>query len=111
MVFLAVSGINDSVPVFQNTSSGAISVNVRNDSASDEKVIILVSEGNDFQRAVAAVMYHARTLVMKARSANEAVEEEWKALSDAVRPEWLENWYDGLGFCSFIQRFPHPKYY
>jgi hypothetical protein len=99
MVLLAVSGINDSVPVFQNTSSGAISVNVRNDSASDEKVIILVSEGNDFQRAVAAVMYHARTLVMKARSANQAVEEEWKTLSDAVRPEWLENWYDGLGFC------------
>lgn len=99
MVFLAVSGINDSVPVFQHTSSGAVSVNVRNDSASDEKVTILVSEGNDFQRAVAAVMYHARSLVMKARSANQAVEEELKALSDAVRPEWLENWYDGLGFC------------
>ncbi|KAM0467006.1 hypothetical protein ACHAPV_000518 [Trichoderma viride] len=81
--------------------SGAISVNVRNDSTSDEKVIILVSEGNDFQRAVAAVMYHARTLVMKARSANQAVEEELKTLSDAVRPEWLENWYDGLGFCTW----------
>ncbi|EHK40420.1 glycoside hydrolase family 36 protein [Trichoderma atroviride IMI 206040] len=101
LVLLAVSGINDSVPVFQNTSSGAVSVNVRNDSASDEKVIILVSEGNDFQRAVAAVMYHARTLVMKARSANQAVEEELKTLSDAVRPEWLENWYDGLGFCTW----------
>jgi hypothetical protein len=36
---------------------------------------------------------------MKARSANQAVETELNALSDAVRPEWLENWYDGLGFC------------
>ncbi|KAM0262871.1 hypothetical protein ACHAQJ_001462 [Trichoderma viride] len=101
MVLLAVSGINDSVPVFRHTSSGAVSVNVRSDSASDEKVVILVSEGNDFERSVAAVMYHARTLVTKARSTNEALEKELKILSDAVRPEWLENWYDGLGFCTW----------
>ncbi|KAL7791355.1 glycoside hydrolase family 36 protein [Trichoderma ceciliae] len=101
MVLLAVSGINDSVPVFRQSSSGAVSVNVRNDSISDENVVILVSEGNDFEKAVAAVMYHARTLVMKARSTNEALEQELAALSDAVRPEWLENWYDGLGFCTW----------
>jgi hypothetical protein len=99
MVLLAVSGINDSVPVFRHTSSGAVSVNVRNDSTSDEKVVILISEGNDFERAVAAAMYHARTIVTKARSTNQALEQELKVLSDAVRPEWLENWYDGLGFC------------
>ncbi|KAK4084542.1 uncharacterized protein Triagg1_1022 [Trichoderma aggressivum f. europaeum] len=81
--------------------SGAVSVNVRNDSLSDEKVVILVAEGNDFEKAVAAVMYHARTLVMKARSANQALETELKTLADAVRPEWLENWYDGLGFCTW----------
>ncbi|KAL6837617.1 glycoside hydrolase family 36 protein [Trichoderma camerunense] len=101
MVLLAVSGINDLVPVFQHTSSGAVSVNVRNDSLSDEKVVILVSEGNDFERAVAAVMYHARTLVMRARSTNQALETELKTLADTVRPEWLENWYDGLGFCTW----------
>ncbi|KAK4066339.1 hypothetical protein Trihar35433_6766 [Trichoderma harzianum] len=81
--------------------SGAVSVNVRNDSLSHEKVVILVSEGNDFERAVAAVMYHARTLVMRARSTNQALETELKTLADAVRPEWLENWYDGLGFCTW----------
>ncbi|RFU75321.1 glycoside hydrolase family 36 [Trichoderma arundinaceum] len=101
MVLLAVSGLKDSVPVFRNTSGGAVSVNVRNDSTSDEKVVILVSEGNDFERSVAAVMYHARSLVMKARSTNQALEHELKSLSDAVRPEWLENWYDGLGFCTW----------
>lgn len=99
MVLLALSGINDAVPVFRNTVNGAILVNVRNDSALDSNVVILVSEGNDFERAVAAVMYHARALVMKARSTNQALEQELKTLSEEVRPEWLENWYDGLGFC------------
>ncbi|KAH6609328.1 glycoside hydrolase family 36 protein [Trichoderma cornu-damae] len=101
MVLLAVSGINDSVPVFRHTPSGAVSVHVRSDSVSHEKVIVLISEGDDFERVVAAVMYHARTLAMRARSTNQALEQEIKALSDAVRPEWLENWYDGLGFCTW----------
>ncbi|KAL6892728.1 family 36 glycoside hydrolase [Trichoderma longibrachiatum] len=101
MVLLAVSGINDTVPVFQSTSDGAVAVNVRNDSVTEQECVILVAEGNDFEKAVAAVMYHARSLVTKARGKNEALEAELKALSDAVRPEWLDEWYDGLGYCTW----------
>lgn len=101
MVLLAVSGINDTVPVFQSTSDGAVAVNVRNDSVTEQECVILVAEGNDFEKAVAAVMYHARSLVTKARGKNEALEAELKALSDAVRPEWLDEWYDGLGYCKY----------
>lgn len=104
MVLLAVSGINDTVPVFQSTSDDTIAVNVRNDSVSGQECVILVSEGNDFEKAVAAVMYHARSLVMKARGKNEALEAELKALSEAVRPEWLDQWYDGLGYCQYTTR-------
>ena len=28
-------------------------------------------------------------------------EKELATLSDEVKPEWMENWYDGLGFCEF----------
>jgi hypothetical protein len=60
----------------------------------------LVSESNDFEHAVASVMYHARTLVSQAKQAAPEWENEMKSLTEHVKTEWEENWYDGLGFCS-----------
>jgi len=45
-------------------------------------------------------MYHARNLAIatneKATAENDA---EIKALVADVKPQWYENWYDGLGYC------------
>lgn len=61
---------------------------------------MLVSEGNDFEHAVAAVMYLARSLVLVANNTTAEWDAELKALTNDVKPEWLENWYDGLGYCT-----------
>jgi len=55
--------------------------------------------GDEFETANAAAMYHARSLVSAVKSATGELEQELKTLHDNIKPEWLENWYDGLGFC------------
>lgn len=61
-----------------------------------------MSESDDFECAVAAVMYHARTLVRGSHSMSPAWDAELETLGNEVRPEWLENWYDGLGYCELL---------
>jgi len=72
---------------------------VRNDGTSSERAVILVSEGTDFDRTVASVMYHARSVVSKIKHSDVAWDAELKTLTEQVKPEWKQNWYDGLGFC------------
>lgn len=59
-----------------------------------------MSEGRDFDRAVAAVMYQARKLIFHQSTASEAEQQQDPAPEDdVVGPMWLEHWYDGLGYC------------
>lgn len=46
-------------------------------------------------------MYHARDLVVRTKQASEEWSQELSALTNAFKPEWLEYWFDGLGFCVF----------
>ncbi|KPM38607.1 hypothetical protein AK830_g7961 [Neonectria ditissima] len=101
LVFLAISGISNVLPVFRHGSDGTLSVHARNDGLSEEKAIVLVSEGDDFESAIAAVMTHARTLVTQAKQSNAGLDKELEALARDFKPEWMENWYDGLGFCTW----------
>ncbi|KAF7562970.1 hypothetical protein G7046_g1137 [Stylonectria norvegica] len=101
LVFLAISGLNDVLPVFRHTKKGTLSVHARNDGLSEAKTVILVAEGADFESAIAAVMYHARTLVSRIKKADFEWDRELAALTDKVKPEWMENWYDGLGYCTW----------
>ncbi|PNY24554.1 galactinol-sucrose galactosyltransferase 6, partial [Tolypocladium capitatum] len=101
LVLLAVSGIGNVLTTLHNTEIGSVSVHARNDGASDETVLVLVSESNDFEHAVASVMYHARTLVSQAKHESPEWENDMKSLTKRVKPEWKENWYDGLGFCTW----------
>ncbi|MBE3042473.1 hypothetical protein IMZ48_07815 [Candidatus Bathyarchaeota archaeon] len=63
---------------------------------------MLISVGEDFSQAVAAVMYHARSLVSSPGADNEALERDLAALTVDVQPQWRENWYDGLGYCEYF---------
>ena len=69
---------------------------------SEEEAVILVSEGDNFENSVAAVMYQARTLVSRAKKASSEWDKELNALAENIKPQWMENWYDGLGFCRSI---------
>jgi hypothetical protein len=79
-----------------------LTIQARNDGLSDENATILVSEGDDFDCAMASVMYHARNLVSVTKQANGEWPNELSALVDDFKPEWLEHWFDGLGFCVFL---------
>ncbi|KAJ4314442.1 hypothetical protein N0V84_008905 [Fusarium piperis] len=101
LVFLAVSGLNHVLSVFRQGSKGELQVHARNDGLSEEKAKILVSEGEDFECAIAAVMYHARNLVSQATQANVEHEQQLSSLVNGFKPKWLEYWFDGLGFCTW----------
>ncbi|GAB1310561.1 Raffinose synthase Sip1 [Madurella fahalii] len=94
LVFLGISGVDGVITLLRSGDSGRLMLHIRNDDAHDATGTVLVAVGDHFESAVAAVMYHARTLVMaaNAREGGGSVD---------VKPEWYENWYDGLGYCTW----------
>ena len=58
----------------------------------------LVAVGDNLESAIAAVMYHARTLVKATNTAAAQPVPEHAPEGD-VQPQWYEKWYDGLGYC------------
>ena len=62
--------------------------------------MILVAESDDFQNALAAVMYQARSLVMRKKQTGPLWNQDLEALADGIKPQWQESWYDGLGYCT-----------
>lgn len=55
---------------------------------------------------MAAVMYHARTVVFATENKQDQLTRELQTLSDDIKPEWYENWYDGLGYCEYCTNWP-----
>ncbi|CCF40856.1 raffinose synthase Sip1 [Colletotrichum higginsianum] len=101
LVFLAVSGVNNVLSVFRNNESGQLSVHARNDGIHSESAIILAATGDNFESANAAVMYQARNYILQEKKASNELLAEMKAIDEGVKPEWMENWYDGLGYCTW----------
>ncbi|SCO79310.1 related to seed imbibition protein Sip1 [Fusarium oxysporum] len=101
LVFLAVGGVSHVLPVFRSEPNGKLHVHIRNDGLSEEKAVILVSVGDDFDCAIASVMYHARDMVAGTKKASDEWSQELSALKNDFKPEWLEYWFDGLGFCTW----------
>ncbi|KAK8851880.1 raffinose synthase Sip1 [Apiospora arundinis] len=101
LVLLAVSGIDDVMTVFRHTDSGQVSFHIRNDGEAQSNGLVLAAIGDHFESALAAVVYHSRNVVLAAKKADGALDDELKALKDDVKIEWMENWYDGLGYCTW----------
>jgi hypothetical protein len=74
-------------------------IQIRNDEEAAATATVLVATGDSFESANAAVMYHARNLVVACKKSTGEYDDELAVLRDSVKPEWFENWYDGLGFC------------
>ncbi len=101
LVLLAVSGIDDVLTVLKPDGQGNIIIHAKNDKTESGKGRVLAAVGKDFGSANAAVMYHARKLVGGLRISDE-LEAEMKALTqDDVKAQWMENWYDGLTYCTW----------
>lgn len=96
LLFLAISGIDDVLTLLKSGPGGQIHISARSDRRQDPgKAIVLAAVGRTFESVIAAVMYHARKLV-----AGRAGATADKVQTD-VRAQWLENWYDGLSYCTW----------
>lgn len=62
-------------------------------------VTVLAAVGDSFESANAAVMYQTRNVMNLTKTKTEEWQQEVKTLLGEVKPEWRENWYDGLGYC------------
>lgn len=95
LVLLALSGIDETTSVFKSNQHSGIDILSRSDGKSKGRVTIIAAVGKTFESAIAAAMYLARKIV--GGTADMDVE---RAKKD-IQPEWLENWYDGLTYCTW----------
>ena len=102
LVLLAVSGIDDVLTVFKPDGEGNVIVSARNDSPEQSTVNIVAAVGSTFEKANAAVMYHARKLVRGDEYMSQEAKTALKSVTEKdVKAEWMENWYDGLTYCTW----------
>lgn len=101
LVLLAFSGLNDAMTVFRHTV-GQPAIHVRNDGEKDSTGLVLASVGDNFDNAMAAVMYHARDIVMATKGQDGELGKQLQTRKGHhLEPRWRENWYDGLGYCTW----------
>lgn len=121
LVLLAINGVDDILTVLQSDATGRIVVAARNDGTKPGKFRVLAATAWDFEVANAAVMYEARKIVRQSAAAQETADQLPKHIkaesvdSDTVlvsnnngskddaapAPQWLENWYDSLAYCTW----------
>ena len=121
-VLLPVNGVKDTVTVFRSDDEGHIIVAARNDGSVEGKFEFLAAISDKFELANAALMYEARTIVLRNRSSNEQAsfdhahvktdsvdsgtvlvskESGRDSVQSELKPQWLEEWYDGLTYCTW----------
>ncbi|KAK3117659.1 hypothetical protein LTR53_000788 [Teratosphaeriaceae sp. CCFEE 6253] len=100
VVCLAISGMEDLMTTFVHDADGNVVIKARNDRAAAGTSRALVAVAETFEVANAAVWYHARTVL--GTYGDTTADSEVKTLVDEhVKPEWLEEWYDGLTYCTW----------
>ena len=102
LVMLPVSGINDILSILRPDGKGNVILHSKSDRETQGSVDVLVAVGRTFEAALAAVMYGARKVVAGNLSGSEGIRSEMESLiNEGVKPEWMENWYDGLTYCTW----------
>lgn len=111
LVLLAVSGINDVLTVFQSGDNGEVVIRSRNDNFEASDFNILVSAAEDFEVALAALVYESRKLVNPFSQGASGAAEKDRPLSPIdddtvivekdIKAQWLAEWYDGLTYCTW----------
>ncbi|KAF2641683.1 raffinose synthase protein-like protein Sip1 [Massarina eburnea CBS 473.64] len=101
LVVLAISGVDDVLTTLHHDDAGNVVIGSRNDSEKDGIARLAISVGKTLETAIAATMYYARRLVLKYEVASGEAAAEEQALMEDYKPEWLQNWYDGLAYCTW----------
>ena len=101
LIVLAVSGINDVLTTLGHDGEGSITIDSRNDSERNADATLIVAVGHTLETAMSAVMYHARKLVMQYEAISGELAAEGEALMKDFKPQWLQDWYDGLSYCTW----------
>lgn len=102
VVALALSGIDDASALFKEDEFGNVVIEARNDGEKAGHASILVSVADSFDIANAAVMYHARARSLSAQGHLESQPvKSLETMSNSVNTEWIEEWYDGFGYCTW----------
>ncbi|KAI0008704.1 glycoside hydrolase family 36 protein [Xylariaceae sp. FL0662B] len=101
LVLLGVSGAGNVMTLLRSSSYHSVKLHIRNDDDAQSSGLVLAAVGNTFESAIAAVMYHARNVAFATGKDDNELAQKSKGLSDDIRPEWMENWYDGLGYCTW----------
>lgn len=102
LVLLAVSGVEDVLTVLKPDGHGNVIVSARNDRPGPSEGRVIAAVGTTFEKANAAVMYHARKIVRGDEYMSNEIKTEMKvAIENDVKAEWMENWYDGLTYCTW----------
>lgn len=99
VVVLGISGIDDLVTTFFNDEHGNVIIKGRNDRTDTGTSRVLVAVADSFESANAAVFYHARKVVGTFSTSDD--DKEVQTMTEGVKPEWLEEWYDGLTYCTW----------
>ena len=103
IALLAVSGIEDTLTVLKHDDFGGIVVSGRNDGSSPAHARVLAAVGLTHETALGACMYQARKMVMGRLGLEEdSIRRETEKLDDGgSRAQWMEEWYDGLNYCTW----------
>ncbi|KAJ1327702.1 raffinose synthase [Microdochium nivale] len=96
LVLLGISDVNNVTALLRGSKAGSIEIRLRNDNRSASMGTIVAVVGKTFENALAAAMYHARGLSTRMETDGRV-----ELASSGVQPQWLESWYDGLGFCTW----------
>lgn len=103
VVILAISGVEDVLTVFRH-EDGNIVISSRNDREAEGDARAIVAVGNTFEKANAAVMYKARSILqpyMQVSAEDQQVVDGLDKKSKDVNATWIQDWYDGFTYCTW----------
>lgn len=122
-MLLAVSGVDDVTTLFKSDGNGIVTIEVRfsvsifqdnysnleqarNDGPKAGVARVIVALGDNFESANCAAMYHARDIVQGMFVAIGEDQRELETLKEDIKPQWMENWFDGLTYCLSLLQPP-----
>jgi hypothetical protein len=102
LVLVAVSGVGHTHTWFKDDGNGKIVLVSRNDGVESELARVVAAVSHDHNTALASCMYHIRGLVSGELALTDELQVQLKAHKKGeVDPRWMEEWYDGLTYCTW----------
>ncbi|KAJ3555383.1 hypothetical protein NPX13_g10365 [Xylaria arbuscula] len=100
LVLLGISSLNSVVTLLRSSHHGSVMAHIRSDESAISTGMILAAVGDNCESAIAAAIYHARALTLSS-STQDTSAQELVVESDEINPEWMQEWCDGLGYCTW----------